>query len=82
MNKLPEPQDYLILPEWNWLDGVVTSHRIIRQFVATATTLEGETKAKEHGSSKVRVSSLTKGGAILPRPRQDRRSSVEWQAMD
>ena len=35
MNKLAPLQDYLVLPDQLWLDGISTSPGIVRQFVAT-----------------------------------------------
>lgn len=36
MNTLSQRQDYIVLPDQKWLDGIATSPGIIKQFVATS----------------------------------------------
>jgi len=37
MNQLTRVQDYIVLPEQRWLDGIATSPGVVRQFVAAET---------------------------------------------
>jgi hypothetical protein len=45
------PQDYVVVPQQPWLDGIVTAHGVIRQFVAMPLgmgyTVEGQVTGEE-----------------------------------
>jgi hypothetical protein len=90
MNKVSPTQDYLILPEQRWLDGISTRPGIVRQFVASQTTPPRQTRYQlgSDERSGLTKSKSTKAGS--PRPHSitndegtDRLpligSSVEWQ---
>lgn len=54
MNSLGPRQDYLVLPEQDWLDGIAVSPGVVRQFVATemVSTRRDPATSREPGSSK------------------------------
>lgn len=59
-----DPQNYLVLPEQPWLDGINAGDGFIRQFVAVplglGATVEGQvTGAEEHGGVQLRSVPLT-----------------------
>ncbi|KAI5459563.1 hypothetical protein BGZ63DRAFT_254666 [Mariannaea sp. PMI_226] len=77
MNKLTPKQDYLVLPEQKWLDGIATSPGVVRQFVATSTApprqadaVHGSLAADQEKDTKY-VQKESRSGPIG--------KSVEWQ---
>ena len=57
MNSLSQRQDYIVIPDQKWLDGIATSPGIIKQFVATGmapprreTTQNSKGKSRADGS--------------------------------
>ncbi|KAK3167765.1 hypothetical protein OEA41_010894 [Lepraria neglecta] len=53
MNSMTQNQDYIVLPEQKWLDGLATSPGIIKQFVATSMAPpRRETNPNSKGKSK------------------------------
>src|SRR2546430_530803 len=45
MNSLTSKQDYIVLPDQKWLDGIATSPGKVRQFVATKMVPPRQSKA-------------------------------------
>ena len=83
MNSLTSCQDYLVLPEQRWLDGVATSPGVVRQFVATGRTsprqkepIMAEKVAKSQGSSSEKT---TSGASHDENPQAPTGGSIEWQ---
>lgn len=71
LNRLTPVQDYLILPDQIWLDGIATKPGSVRQFVATETAPPRHDNSSQPGTeSNSRTSSRDDGRAG---------SSVEWQ---
>ncbi|KAH7129973.1 hypothetical protein B0J13DRAFT_627109 [Dactylonectria estremocensis] len=78
MNSETRKQDYIVLPEQMWLDGIATAPGVVKQFVATEmapprreTSREGRTSRitkSRHGSSSHSTQDNAPSGA-----------SIEWQ---
>ncbi|KAM0080756.1 hypothetical protein ACKRZS_007079 [Fusarium odoratissimum] len=78
MNPATRKQDYIVLPEQLWLDGIATAPGVINQFVATEMAppqREKSQESREDGSSKNRDASSD------PSIHSDTHegASIEWQ---
>ncbi|KAF4454051.1 putative integral membrane protein [Fusarium austroafricanum] len=78
MNPETRNQDYIVLPEQLWLDGIATAPRVVNQFVATKMAppqRERSRKSQKDGSSKKRDASSD------PSTHDDtpKGASIEWQ---
>lgn len=77
MNNLTPKQDYLVLPEQKWLDGIAISPGIVRQFVATPTAPPRQADTRQINMARGQVKrseeapKLSASGPIG--------KSVEWQ---
>lgn len=77
MNNLTPKQDYLVLPEQKWLDGIAISPGIVRQFVATPTAPPRQADTRQISMARGQVKrseeapKLSASGPIG--------KSVEWQ---
>lgn len=79
MNSLAPKQDYIVLPEQNWLDGIATSPGIVKQFVATKMAPpHRETNQKSTGKAKSDGNTSS-----VPKSEDDKDvqigATVEWQ---
>lgn len=77
MNKLTPKQDYLVLPEQKWLDGVAISPGIVRQFVATPTAPPRQAHKRQSPMPRSQAEGLEE--SRKPPPRGPIGKSVEWQ---
>ena len=77
MNNLTPKQDYLVLPEQKWLDGIATSPGIVRQFVATPTAPPRQADTRQ--SNMVRGQADCSEEAQIPSSSRPMGKSVEWQ---
>lgn len=77
MNKLTPKQDYLVLPEQKWLDGIAISPGIVRQFVATPTAPPRQADTRQ--SSMARSQAERSEEAQKPSASGPIGKSVEWQ---
>jgi hypothetical protein len=71
-----DPQDYVVIPEQPWLDGIKAGEGFIRQFVATplgtGTTVEAQITGTEEGGMRLALFEPKPGRFPLrgPRPRR------------
>jgi hypothetical protein len=86
INRLSMRQDYIVLPEQRWLDGISTTPSIIKQFMATETAPprnNKESSSKTFGSRRFRPSRpLSSSSNRFEAENQNRAgASVEWQVI-
>lgn len=77
MNLENRRQDYLVLPEQLWLDGIATAPGVVSQFVATEMAPQKE-RSQESRNSRA---SKQRDASSSPSPHGDATSgaSIEWQ---
>lgn len=76
-----DPQNYVVLPDQPWLDGINAGDGFIRQFVAvplgSGATVEGQVTGQEtHGGVQLRAVGLTEQALAQWRAAQEARSLV------
>ncbi|KAK0738886.1 hypothetical protein B0T18DRAFT_492746 [Schizothecium vesticola] len=81
MNKLAKDQDYIVLPNQKWLDGVSTAPGIVKQFVATETALPcraESTPTTLHQREPAAFSTQSRQDSGIGEP-ESVGASIEWQ---
>jgi hypothetical protein len=81
MNRLTPAQDYIVLPEQMWLDGISTKPGIVKQFVATEMA---PPHPPGHRSSRYSITTATNKSSksrrhLLEDEPTLRGASIEWQ---
>ena len=86
MNKLTPTQDYIVLPDQMWLDGVSTSPGIVKQFVATEMAPPRRKKSEGYGNKtgsqnreSWKISSSKSAQSYVNEEKSQIGSSIEWQ---
>ena len=84
MNKLANDQDYVVIPEQRWLDGISTEPGTVRQFVAAETAPPRHTndsQATSHRGETPEPPSHEKAGGNVSEHREPilAGASIEWQ---
>jgi hypothetical protein len=78
MNSLSPRQDYIVLPDQIWLDGIATSPGIVKQFVATKLAPRRQRPA-EYKPATLGSSGQASDSQAPSSGRQPLGATVEWQ---
>lgn len=78
LNSVTSHQDYLVIPDQPWLDGIATSPGIVKQFVATSMTAPRKARAAPRDMSKNRQQ---QNADVDPAASDDQPigGTIEWQ---
>lgn len=74
-------QDYIVLPEQRWLDGIATRPGIVKQFVATvmAPPHRGQPGELSRGTGSVKLHGKSPGDDTDEEAQEHIGASIEWQ---
>jgi hypothetical protein len=83
INKVTPNQDYIILPDQMWLDGISTTPGIVKQFVATEMAPRREKDKHDARTPRSSMISKSQGHKVSQHDESDRSTpvgaSLEWQ---
>jgi hypothetical protein len=81
MNTGSRRQDYLVLPEQRWLDGIATSPGVVKQFVAThmATPRQNEDSAEKAERDVSKSNTIDRANNKTAEEKRPGGASIEWQ---
>src|ERR1700754_432337 len=78
MNSVNSLQDYVVLPDQPWLDGIATSPGVVKQFVATKLALpRQETLSKPRAAEDLEESRPSSDNDS--RQHHQKGATIEWQ---
>jgi hypothetical protein len=79
MNALTPKQDYMVLPDQKWLDGIATSPGIVKQFVATKLNPPRQKPPQQPSSDFTSNSSNIKTSGTKKDWEDEEGGTIEWQ---